>query len=45
MSFRSLADMARYLKSEYGSEPNFSEVMKATSQIYPEFATALASAH
>lgn len=43
MSFRSLTDMARYLKSEYGSDPNFSDVIQATSQIYPEFATALAS--
>ncbi|WP_323750450.1 S41 family peptidase [Marinobacter sp.] len=42
MSFRSLADMARYLKAEHGSDPNFDEVMKATSQIYPEFAPLLA---
>lgn len=42
MSFRSLADMARYLKAEHGSDPNFNDVMTATSQIYPEFATLLA---
>lgn len=44
MSFRSLADMARYLKSEYGSDPNFGDVVEATSHIYPEFSAALAAA-
>lgn len=42
MSFRSLADMARYLKAEHGSDPNFNDVMQATSQIYPEITPLLA---
>ncbi|RBW49230.1 hypothetical protein DS878_14030 [Marinobacter sp. F3R11] len=44
MSFRTLADMAQYLKAEYGSAPNFGDVVKATSQVYPEFSAAFAAA-
>lgn len=44
MSFHSLADMARYLISEYGSDPNFPEVVQATTHIYPEFSAAVAAA-
>lgn len=44
MSFRSLADMAQYLKAEHGTDPNFGDVVNATSQIYPEFAAAFAAA-
>lgn len=44
MSFRSLADMAKYLKAEFGTEPNFGDVINATSQIYPEFSAAYAAA-
>ena len=44
MSFRTLTDMAQYLISEHGSDPNFGEVIKATSHIYPEFSDAFAAA-
>lgn len=42
-SFRSLSDMASYLKAVYGSEPTFADAMAATAQVYPDFADALAS--
>ncbi|MCK7550798.1 S41 family peptidase [Marinobacter goseongensis] len=42
-SFRSLADMATYLRTTYGTEASFNEVMAAASQVYPELADALAS--
>ena len=37
-SFRSLPEMARYLKAVYGNEPTFAETVAATVQIYPELA-------
>lgn len=44
-SFDSLTDMARYLTRKYGNTENFSDAVKATSQIYPEFSAALASTY
>lgn len=41
MSFRSLSDMARYLKTIYGNEADFPDVMSAASQVYPELADIL----
>ena len=42
-SFRSLTDLASYLRTTYGTEASFNEVMQAASQVYPELADALAS--
>ncbi len=42
-SFRSLADMARYLTLTYGNEPTFNEAMAAAAQVYPELSDALAN--
>lgn len=44
-SFDSLTDMARYLKRKYGTTANFNDAVQATSQIYPEFSSALASTY
>ncbi|WP_420194778.1 carboxyl-terminal protease-like protein [Marinobacter sp. GH_1] len=43
LSFDSLTDMARYLKRKYGSTANFTDAMRAATQIYPEFSSVLAS--
>ncbi|WP_133169814.1 carboxyl-terminal protease-like protein [Marinobacter halophilus] len=42
-SFDSLLNMARYLKQKYGTTANFMDAMRATTQIYPEFSSVLAS--
>lgn len=44
-SFDSLTNMARYLAQKYGSEPTYSDALKVTMQVYPEFQKALASAY
>jgi hypothetical protein len=44
-SFDDIHSMARYLKAKYGHTGNFADAMKATRQIYPELAEALASAY
>lgn len=43
MSFDSLPDMARYLRQNYGSDPNYSDVITATTAVYPEFGEAMAA--
>jgi hypothetical protein len=35
LSFRSLNDMASWLKKEHGDKANFAEVTKATDAVYP----------
>ncbi|OJS98858.1 hypothetical protein [Marinobacter nauticus] len=42
-SFDSLPNMARYLKRKYGNTANFTDAMRATTHIYPEFSSVLAS--
>jgi hypothetical protein len=37
-SFSSLSDMAEYLRTVYGNEPTYADVVAATAQVYPEFA-------
>jgi hypothetical protein len=37
-SFRSLADMAEYLRAVYGNEATYGDVIAATTQVYPDFA-------
>ena len=44
-SFDDIHSMARYLKAKYGHTGNFADAMKATRQIYPELAEALARAY
>lgn len=41
-SFQSVHHMARWLVAEHGSNPNFKDVISATSQIYPDLQPALA---
>ena len=42
-SFDSLPNMARYLKRKYGTTANFTDAIRAATQIYPEFSSVLAS--
>ncbi|WBU41200.1 carboxyl-terminal protease-like protein [Marinobacter alkaliphilus] len=42
-SFDSLPNMARYLRQKYGTTANFTDAMRAATQIYPEFSSVLAS--
>ena len=41
-SFQSVHHMARWLMATHGSNPNFQEVINATTQIYPDLQAALA---
>ena len=43
-SFRSLEDMARYLKAVHGTNSNFQDAIKAADAIYPGLMQSLASA-
>ncbi|MDX1805301.1 MAG: hypothetical protein R3292_14625, partial [Alcanivorax sp.] len=43
-SFRSLPDMARYLKASYGTDSNFQQAVKAANEIYPGLLRAVSSA-
>lgn len=43
LSFRSLDDMARYLKAHYATESTFQDAIKAANAIYPGLTKALVS--